>query len=65
MPFVELSEPATQLVRAVHDRQDRETKLSKDELTQMRYDVAFEKLSEETRDEITTLYRAQFPDGQE
>jgi hypothetical protein len=64
MPFAELSGPTSQLIRAVHDRQDSETKLSKDELAQMRYDMAFEELSGKTQGEITILYRAQFPDGQ-
>lgn len=63
IPFDELSEPTARLVRAVHDRQDSETKLTRDELAHMRYEMAFGELSGETRAELTTLYRAQFADG--
>jgi hypothetical protein len=60
--FDDLSDPTSHLVRTVHDRQDSPTKLSKDELSRMHYDMPFAELSEETRGEITTLYRAQFVD---
>ncbi|WP_092922496.1 hypothetical protein [Halorubrum sodomense] len=63
IPFDELSEPTARLVRSVHDRQDAETKLTKDELSRMRYEMPFSELSGETKGKITTLYRAQFPDG--
>jgi hypothetical protein len=64
MDFVERSVPTIELGRAVDDRQDADTKLSKDELARMRYESDFDELSDETKEEISTLYRAQFTDGE-